>query len=77
MKNFSDFLNEDFVNESTGGYIAGVIDNLRQFAEDPNQWSGTSSESAVAKAKADMVKAVDDLEKVFKKALKEKGLSGW
>lgn len=74
MKNFGEFektitVNENEVlNETLGGRLMGAIEDMRELARATN---------APDKDVKSMLDAVDAMEKVFKKSLKGKGISGW
>lgn len=74
MKNFGEFektitVNENEVlNETLGGRLMGAIEDMRELARATN---------APDKDVKSMLDAVDAMEKVLKKSLKGKGISGW
>lgn len=66
---FQDFLNEGKLNESTGGYLMNLLADLEKEIESIPNLDASSVKS--------IKDALNNLEKVMRKNLKGKGLSGW
>ncbi len=73
LSEFRRFLDEDKINESTGGYLTGLIDSLRNTVNDLSSVSKYIKDSDTK----EILAAITNLEKLMRKKLKNKGLIGW
>jgi len=77
LSEFRQYLDEQQINESTGGYLNGLLVDLRKTIEGLADPANRSAKGITPQKIKEIVKALDKLELIMKKNLDKSGLIGW